>query len=620
MRSIVRLGGLLLTVSLIAAPTSCPGKTSDGQVFSLLNRPDIQARIKQDFGFTIHVLRDPLPAGTEVYPEVPGVNPAELGAQQLVCEGRCILGMIDLMPRAHFAHDVVIAVYDLDNKILDAKLARWWPWVPATGERFFHTVAERKQWLVRHPQSNYQVYEDPDVNLGAIVVPTPQPSIVPMLPSDQCQVWAVIVNGYDDPDDSFDEDTQGMYDVLHGMGVPDNRICYLTDDTGARGHDDLARPENVQAALKYIEQHTNGSIDSATKEKGLKVCGGLIPPPATDCLNFLLFISTHGGADPPSLLCNHFKDDGTPHGGKIEQGELFQWMGNIDSTHSTVVIEACHSGSFLPELKGLPQCSPPAGCSVFLSAGASWESFADLDPPEHHDDNPGDAGSETIWGFVEAFGTSEADLVGPGGGKDGRISFNEAVLYAQKKDASPKVGNDPRSAVWPVGPIPAGIPYLDCTHPPNLPQASKVEITNGPHTASTTNDEAGATLSLAKRCRANEFELELKNVHTSHSLPVGTVRLHFEKPNDIGPDTWDYASTVIVPGLVPSAVASYAVEWNAGSDLDVGDLVNVVASVDSPQSPLTTPSNQQATGRATVVEQVQDDRFVRMSFGPMRFR
>jgi len=64
---------------------------------------------------------------------------------------------------------------------------------------------------------------------------------------------------------------------------------------------------------------------------------------------------------------------------------------------------------------------------IFTSASSNTSSFADVDYAG--DPNPGDVGSETIYGYIEAFYTASADVNG-----DNEISFGEAFQYAWDND------------------------------------------------------------------------------------------------------------------------------------------------------------------------------------------
>jgi hypothetical protein len=240
----------------------------------------------------------------------------------------------------------------------------------------------------------------------------------------------VIVNGWDDPEDTFQIDTNGMYTVLKGHQVPEDQIYYLSPendgDPCVPASIDNHRPpttfDNVQNAIQtYVPQKIEQSGRS--------------------CDEFLLFVSSHGdrtgaGSSLKSILkvvtdkvCGP-DDNPVPYGGVISPEQLNGWLAEVPCDRVTVVLEACHSGGFVDELKNSPNPNLPQQRFVFASTSPAGESHADVDSTE--DPNPGDAGSETIWGYIEAFGMSAADF----NPEKREISFGEAVKYAVDNDVT----------------------------------------------------------------------------------------------------------------------------------------------------------------------------------------
>jgi hypothetical protein len=482
------------------------------------------------------------------------------------------------MPGAHFGHPVVFAAFDLgDREFKGPVAAEWWPWAPATGKRFFHLEENRRTTVVRCEPDCSTVYPEPPPDIGI--------GWSPMFSLDTgrepCSVWAAIINGYDSDEDTFSKDTEGMYAVLRGMGVPEWCICYLTDDPGATEGDAPARPNNVTFALQYIADRTTTGGDplaSATIEtKGKKVCGAdaldRAPGKSDSADDFLLFVSSHGSNGvglgiKPSFRCNNFKTGG----GDIFSDTLAGLLQDVNADRMTVVMEACYSGSFYDDLKTLPNAS------FFFSADKLLKSFGDRDPPTYPDDNPGDAGSESIWGFIEAFGTGAADGILPATAPDGDISFAEAVEYAQQTDATKLAGGAPRSIIQPAPPVAANpLKFLESFSP-----ATTLNLQLPPF----------ATSATAIRCQSNQFGYSLSNNHATNDLMIGALRFHVEEPGDAGVNDWDHADTVIVPNLGASTTRTFAFNWRVPSRFQAGSTIHLVASIDSPQNPVGIDPNQ----------------------------
>ncbi|MGB9005906.1 MAG: hypothetical protein WCB96_09300, partial [Candidatus Aminicenantales bacterium] len=126
---------------------------------------------------------------------------------------------------------------------------------------------------------------------------------------------------------------------------------------------------------------------------------------------------------------------GSPGGGSISATDLDNWLDTITCDEMTIVIEACHSGSLLGKYANGTYVAAEDDLTgdgetnrcIFTSASSDTSSYPDEDWAG--DPNPGDSGSETIWGYVEAFGTASADTNG-----DTEISFGEAFQYAWDND------------------------------------------------------------------------------------------------------------------------------------------------------------------------------------------
>jgi hypothetical protein len=300
---------------------------------------------------------------------------------------------------------------------------------------------------------------------------TPSPSKPPHDPSERiagvkssvsataasCSVWAVVVDGDNDKTDTFDEDAAGMYTVLRGHRVPKNQIYYLSPHYNLP--EPCVEPTDDADQLCVVKPGCSppGPTDFRQRTSYCNLKSVLLDhlpnqiAAGSPCEELLFFYSSHGW--PGYLGCVITED----WGGKVWRGDLNEWLARVPCEKITVVIEACHSGKFVERLMSVPTLSPPAPFPsqervIFTSTDEDGASLGDWDTA--FDPNPGDVGSETIWGYIEAFGTGLADMPEPGVGRDGSISFAEAVSYALLNDASvldPVSPNNPK--VFPDPPL-----------------------------------------------------------------------------------------------------------------------------------------------------------------------
>ena|GEM_PF-1841255 len=334
---------------------------------------------------------------TELLPEDTTVQPAfstlDGGLPQITCESDCWLFMIDEAPGAHFGHGVQIVLVDAWTGEVDITETEWWPVV--NGVPLFDTIEKRLD-----PET-IVFYEHPlfDVEpVGEVELPPWDWSWL------GCEAWAVIVCGYDDLPDTFDEDTNGIYDVLTNLGVPDDHIFYVSPHTTHTGVDRATSKANVQWAISQVASQAD----------------------ATDKVLFLY--SSHGNID--YLTCTGVDS--------ISAANLDNWLDGITCQHMIIIIEACHSGSFIGKYANGTYNSAEndltgdgeTNRAIFTSASTDTSSYPDVDGTDDPNSSS-DVGSETIWGYVEAFSTPSADTNG-----DGRISFGEAFQYAWDNDVT----------------------------------------------------------------------------------------------------------------------------------------------------------------------------------------
>jgi hypothetical protein len=373
------------------------------------------------------------------------------GLESYVCGGWCVVFFVDLNPFAHFAHPTRIVVFDSKppsgEYLYEFDDTKWWPTIRERAAphavSIFNTVASREDplhiFIIGDGAPDGELPlpgapNDPGIRFvarstttgggGPVPLgPPPTPAPVGEAAAEECDskdlpVWAILVNGYEDKKNTFDEDVFGMYSVLRGQGVLLDRIQVLSPI-----------PIDGISDWKVV---TWDEIDDAF-DQTLAQMEDCVESIGESRPHFLLFWSSHGMGG--GLSCN--SADGSAQD-VVWNFELDCWITKLETMWieksekdlaTTVVIEACESGLVGEELKG----DNAENRWIFTSAkGAGSVSCGDIDEPiaDKVDPNPADIGSETIWGYVEAYGTASAH----GDDSDGKLSFKEAVQYAKDSD------------------------------------------------------------------------------------------------------------------------------------------------------------------------------------------
>jgi hypothetical protein len=600
------IGALLFGVLLQG--TSCPAADVETAmqrarpvVASILNELESPPR-----SWRVHLQR--LRRGTEVssFDFAGGDQPPTY-----TCRGWCVLFFLDLDPYAHFAHPTRIAIYDSkpaagDDGLVVLPPSRWWPTIrePSSPRpvSIFNTVASRADptHVFRVGGIENELQEPPslgDLRIALVrgpgddarlrhprPTPTPQPpgwsGIAPPCDTGALPVWAVLVNGYHDASDTFDEDVAGMYAVLRGLGVSGERIRTLSP-----------------FALPGVPSWMPSSVTALEQafwevEVQMAACAGT---PGYETPHFVLFWSSHGG--PGQLFCNTDVDtqDHVSSGklggllAKLEQA----WPGAGPALETTIVIEACESGTVGRFLHAVN----PAHRRVFASATAMGVSYRDIDESINgmDDPNPADAGSETIWGYVEAYGSASADA-----DSDGTITFDEAVTYAIDSDVT----------LAPAA-LTTGAPGLHeavvLTPTPAVPMAvhgawnTSVRVAAG--VAFTAPVASAATLAgtaaAGKVVRGETADIDLEIANQGAVAEVGALALRVFRNDRPAPDDWapvyypedDIRTTVMIPGLAPGAAVASHYALEVPCSRRKGETVRLVATLDSGQpAPPTAPT------------------------------
>ncbi len=536
------------------------------------------------------------------------------GLETYTCAGWCVVFFLDLNPYAHFAHPTQLFVYDSEpadesKPIVVFEPTEWWPTIREESwdypRSIFDTVAKREDPLQVFILDRPRELPLPTPPIGfrfnrlalyrgiasGVSGPPPTPTLTPPPATattvDTCDtgalpVWAILVNGFYDESDTFDEDIVGMYSVLRGFGVDDDRIRCLS----SFGLFDSKSCENASL------QDLNDTFDLVLEE--MTTCSQDLP--ATVNPHFLLFWSSHGGTN--ALACDlSINSRELVFGSKLDEyvsGLEGQWMSpdtNLTRLETTIVIEACKSGTV-----GTTLNEGGAHRRILTSArGQQDVSYRDIDIVDGQiDPNPADAGSETIWGYVEAFGSESVDTSG-----DGKTSFDEAVQYAKDNDVS-ILGGLHEIAVW--TPVPANPTPVHGAWNTTVRTSSTVAFSSPASTAAALVGNP-VTVDVVPGQNVN-LELEIKN---SGGVPeVGALALRLFRNDETADDKkWtpkyyaedDLRTTLMIPGLEASQSVLEEGSVDIPGSFQEGDSIRVVVTLDSGQ-PTPTPADAAAITEA----------------------
>jgi hypothetical protein len=353
------------------------------------------AKADQRKGLRVLEYQDLLPQGTSIEPAFATQGKTTMA---LVAQNPSWLFMIDEAPGAHFSHPVKLVLVDTITQKQQVIEAEWWPKI--NKKQVFDTVAARTNLsLITFDKApSLMTSRITNLNLAKNI----------FTPTVHCVNWAVIVCGFNDPSDTFHVDTNGIYSVLKSLGLDDSHIFYLSPQTGDPGVDRPTNVANVQWAISQVAAKANSND------------------------KVLFLYSAHGGID--SVAC---APDVDPVG-YITASNLANWLNTITCKEMSIIMEACHSGSFIGKYKDGTYVASEDDLTghgesnrvVFTSASTDTSSYPDVDGPD--DPNAAtDTGSESIYGFIMAYSIPSADK-----NHDGRISFGEAYQYAWDNDVT----------------------------------------------------------------------------------------------------------------------------------------------------------------------------------------
>ncbi len=596
-------------------------------------------------GARVHLYDSVLGAGDRVRPAFWKDNQRET----LVCSSTCRLFFVDWCPTAHFQHPVAIVLWDQapSGDGLSWLDASWWPVIeeapeqgqPLIAKPVFDSPAARALPAARRRMRGAAL----EVGHGSVVLDTsPDFSVydptafvdaeparpVPVMYGEtaaagmkstmsggtlpgatRSAVWAVVVDGDGKISDTFDEDAAGIYAVLRGHLIPEDQIyllsphlegpepCLLPDENTV---ENPPCPDLAGCTPPGPDEYNQRTSYCRLRNIFLKYLPSRIASARVPCEELFFFFGSHGGDG--HLNCVASKSFGSQIGTK----QLNRWLATVPCTKATVVIESCGSGAFIRGLRSPPAFNSGQQRMIFTSTSENGLSHGDID--SRYDPNPGDVGSETIWGYIEAFGTGSADRKNRSGIRDRRISFAEAVAYAKANDATildPEYENQP--LVYP-DPAPDVIPHS--SYPPGFKVDANISgLGQGQQSP---GDPLGRVHPI-ELTTGRPLVLEVRNAGPS-PLDVATVRLFLGNASravvktvvpdgllrDVGvrPEARDepwwpagfsqIGDTVLLAALAPGESRRVMFRSRQLPEILGEDDVIVLATVDGPKDPVIT--------------------------------
>jgi hypothetical protein len=342
------------------------------------------------------------------------------------------LFIMDDTPYANFAHPIRIGLLDSNTGTIEIKkdTFNWWPNILGGWNKNI-------PFFIKSSMFTYINEEKPNRSEGEskgiyhcgerIFCDSPFPCADELTCADILigkpdqplkNFWAIIVcGGFASSDKlAFAKDTDCMYSVLRGYGVPKENIYYfLPADVkeeivkyAAEGNQ--FRFQNTGEAKKDFYKDAIMEAFSDIAEKINKKIG-----------KFLFLISSHGDKQFVAIDIN--KD----YWEKITLSMLKPRVDAIQCKSKYILIDACFSGSFAGLFNNPQTGSNPL--YVITSARDNEFSYPDIDDDSADSgENNADRGTEFMGGFIEAFTNGDADC--HLGDDENRVSLGEAFDYA----------------------------------------------------------------------------------------------------------------------------------------------------------------------------------------------
>jgi|GEM_PF-855042 len=284
-----------------------------------------------------------LNTGDTVTENVPQVPSKTIDVSSLTAQEPSYLFMVDYAPRARFGHKVrYVIVSKTTGQIADYMDAEWTPLINGSsvggvGDLYDYDPSIWKWYKpswIKDIEMEYINWEN----------------FAPYFPEMEEAEGAIVVNGSNPhhPDAGISEDANNMYEFYRR---------FLGDDW-------VEKLENLGNGVDALENAIENMVEKEVNDLSI-------------------YIVTHGGSDV--LVMGDTR---------MTAQEFKEMLNDFPDVTFKIIIDACHSGSFIDDLKGLSNVA-----IVLTATDADHSSYGDID--DDGDPNPEDTGGEWTSGFLE---------------------------------------------------------------------------------------------------------------------------------------------------------------------------------------------------------------------------
>ena len=350
------------------------------------------------------------------------------------------LFIVDEKPSANFPHPIKIRLINSMTGIIndlnpDSYSFKWWPMINKNYTPYFVQTKDSMFTLVYKGSKSCKERGFCD---------SPFPGTEKLVGLDIAsrsnvvkEIWAIIICGDFASDDelAFAKDTDSMYSVLQGYGVPENQIFYFVPDDVKNFINSIKSPDAVYKT-NFIFKNINNVSEQGLSKENIEAAFSRIKDNIKENGRFLFLISTHGGDGSLTIRKNKNEREINENEGEIITIERLKgWINKIKCEIMYILIDAFHSGSFAGVVgmrmpwwpRMILNSQNKTNRFVIFSCGNDELSYSDIDNEQILGENNFDRGTEFLGGFIDAFAQKAADC----SPEDGKISLGEAFEYAK---------------------------------------------------------------------------------------------------------------------------------------------------------------------------------------------
>lgn len=380
-----------------ATPTSEPSKLSAPQATPLAEEIVLDGSLKAPVvkeDAEAFVLEKIIPAVSDgdviayQWPETfkPGdiVSNGE-GEFSYTATGNTFVLWIDEYPGALFAHPTKTILIDSETGNFTIKETQWWPTVNGVGlwglqserdkiETQIHSEQEpssaKDLSLSKSLAAKQAPVEKKEEVKPVEVAEGPSCPEVPCFCGREAERYCLIVNGYEDPKGTYEEEEDGF----KGLVIKDS-----FGESESNAMVDLMKSKMGCGDIQYLSPYhgkegfaSKGKSTAVTNLKNLQAAFAKIAEKIDCCDEILLFVNAHGSEQGSFTLNPPHREKIVLGGGKTEEKEFGdpggtsltsdEFKGLLDSLKSCqikVILETCYSGA---QIENLSQPSRGGGC------------------------------------------------------------------------------------------------------------------------------------------------------------------------------------------------------------------------------------------------------------------